>query len=282
MSEFRSVLKVIRGMDTEDGGGVRLKRIIGSPDVNQFDPFLLLDEFKNDDPSGYVAGFPPHPHRGFETVTYMLSGNFTHRDSKGNEGHLGSGSVQWMTAGKGIIHSEMPAQDKGLVWGYQLWLNLPARLKKIEPRYQDIPAERIPEARLKGGTAKIIAGTLGAATGPGEAHYPVTFFDISLEPGALFEHAVPRNQNSICYVYEGSANLGREFEAREVTAGHLALFADDGDLVRIKAGRPGTRLLFLAAQKLNEAVVRGGPFVMNTREELMQAFQDYQNGVLDA
>ena len=185
----RVVEQIVAGIKTTDGAGVNLRRIIGSPELNLLDPFLLLDEFKSDDKDDYIAGFPSHPHRGFETVTYLMHGAFRHRDSKGNEGHLRSGSVQWMTAGRGIIHSEMPEQEDGQVWGYQLWVNLPQKYKMTEPRYQDIPAEKIPVVEENGRMVKIIAGEYDGVEGPAESFFPISYFDVTLEANSSFRHA---------------------------------------------------------------------------------------------
>lgn len=273
----RKITQIIRGMDTSDGAGVKLKRILGSPELNQLDPFLLLDEFKNDNPDDYAAGFPDHPHRGFETVTYMMAGAFTHRDSKGHEGHLTAGSVQWMTAGKGIIHSEMPEQTDGLAWGYQLWLNLPAKLKMTEPKYQDLPTEKLPVVEKEGKRIKILSGEYEGAKSPGKSFIPFTYFDVRLEPGTTFTYPVPSDQNAFIYVIEGKAEAGGE---KAVQAGHLGVLSE-GDSVKIEAAnQKPAHFLFAAAQKLNEPVVRGGPFVMNTMGELKQAFYDYQTGQL--
>jgi quercetin 2,3-dioxygenase len=272
--QIRTVEKTIRGMDTSDGAGVKLKRILGSPELNMLDPFLLLDEFKNDDPDDYAAGFPDHPHRGFETVTYMMAGEFTHRDNKGHEGHLKAGSVQWMTAGRGIIHSEMPEQADGLAWGYQLWLNLPAQFKMTEPKYQDIPSEKLPVVERDGIRVKVLAGEYGSAKSPGRSFIPFTYLDVRLDPGAVFRREAPRDQNAFLYVIEGSALAGDS----NVQPGHLGVFGE-GDGVEIHpGGEKPLRFLFASAQKLNEPVARGGPFVMNTVGEVKKAFADYQTG----
>ncbi len=274
--QTRRIIQTIKGQNTSDGAGVKLKRIIGTEELNQLDPFLLLDEFKNDNPDDYAAGFPDHPHRGFETVTYMMAGAFTHRDSNGHEGHLTAGSVQWMTAGKGIIHSEMPEQTDGLAWGYQLWLNLPAKLKMTNPKYQDLSSEKLPILEKDGIRVKILAGEYGGAKSPGKSFIPFTYFDIQLKPGAVFNHLAPSNQNAFIYVIEGKVKSGPE--ASQVKAGYLGVFGE-GDSVQVQSGddKP-VHFLFASAQKLNEPVVRGGPFVMNTMGELKKAFYDYQTG----
>lgn len=278
METIRKIAQVIRGMDTSDGAGVKLKRILGSPELNQLDPFLLLDEFKNNNADDYAAGFPDHPHRGFETITYMVAGAFTHRDSKGNEGHLTAGSVQWMTAGRGLVHSEMPEQTDGLAWGYQLWLNLPAKLKMTEPKYQDIPSEKLPVVEKDGIKAKVLAGEFLGAKSPGKSFIPFTYLDVELKPGAAFTFSLPLDQNAFLYVIEGKAKTGPSEEPTYVKAGYLGVLGE-GDSVRVlSADDKPARFLFAAAQKLNEPVVRGGPFVMNTMGELKQAFYDFQTG----
>jgi len=280
MSKLRNITQLIQGKPTSDGAGVKLKRIIASPELDQLDPFLLLDEFKNDNPDDYAAGFPDHPHRGFETVTYLLSGAFTHRDSHGNEGHLKSGAVQWMTAGKGVIHSEMPEQTDGLAWGYQLWLNLPGKLKMIDPKYQDIPAEDLPVVNQDGVRAKILAGTYNGTTSPAQSHTPVDYFDLYLVPGAVFKQPVPKDHNAFIYVIDGKAKTGSPDEPTYVKAGFLGVYGP-GDSVQVQAdGDKPIHLLFASGQKINEPVVRGGPFVMNTMGELKKAFFDYQTGQL--
>jgi redox-sensitive bicupin YhaK (pirin superfamily) len=280
MKNLRKITQIIRGMDTSDGAGVKLKRILGSPELNQLDPFLLLDEFKNDDPNDYAAGFPDHPHRGFETVTYMMAGAFTHRDSKGNEGHLTAGSVQWMTAGKGIIHSEMPEQTEGLAWGYQLWLNLPAKFKMTEPKYQDLPSDKLPIVEKKGIRVKILAGEYEGAKSPGRSFTPFVYLDVKLEPGSAFTYPAPKDHNAFIYVIEGKAKTGDGKEPSYVKSGYLGVFGE-GDSVSVEAAdNESLHFLFASAQKLNEPVVRGGPFVMNTMGELKQAFYDYQTGLL--
>ncbi len=269
--------KIVHGQPTLDGDGVKLTRIIGTHELNFFDPFLLLDEFKNDKPADYIGGFPPHPHRGFETITYMVAGNFTHEDSRGNKGHLTSGSVQWMTAGKGIIHSEMPAQVNGLVWGFQLWLNLPAKLKMTEPKYQDISAEQIPNIQKDFGSIKIISGQYENTSGPGKSFTPFTYFDVNLEASSSFTYSVPVDQNTMVYQIDGSSKFSNDGQNQTLKPYDLGLLSE-GTEIKIKSTEKGSRFLFLSAQVINEPVARGGPFVMNTKTEIMQAFQDYQNG----
>jgi hypothetical protein len=273
----RRVVKVVSGQPTSDGAGVRLTRVIGTPELDHLDPFLLLDEFKSDRPGDYLAGFPDHPHRGFETVTYMLAGAMLHQDHVGNRGELVAGSVQWMTAGRGIIHSEMPRQQDGLMWGFQLWVNLPARDKMTAPRYQDIPPEKIPETSLAPGVrARVVVGTIDGAEGPvqGIATQPL-YLDLRMEPEARLEHALPAGHNAFAYVYEGRAVVG----GQTINGGQLAVLGD-GERVSVVTKDVGARFLLLAARPLGEPIARYGPFVMNTKEEIAQAVQDYKRGTL--
>jgi len=272
----RPVLRTVRGQPTSDGAGVKLTRVIGTAALGELDPFLMLDEFRSDSGSDYIAGFPDHPHRGFETVTYMLAGRMRHRDNQGNSGLLVPGSVQWMTAGRGIVHSEMPEQENGLMWGFQLWVNLPAREKMTAPRYQDIPPEQIPEAEAgKGVRVRVLAGTLNGITGPVQAvaTEPV-YLDIRLDAGATFTTPLPSTHHAFAYVYEGAATVGDT--GRQVVRGDLAVLGQ-GDSFQVSATHPA-RLILVAGRPLHEPVARYGPFVMNTREEIMQAFADFQAG----
>ena len=273
-TKIRTVQQIVKGIQTSDGDGVNLTRIIGSPELNMLDPFLLLDEFGSNDPDDYIAGFPPHPHRGFETITYMLNGKFRHKDSAGNEGYLTDGSVQWMTAGKGVIHSEMPEQTEGLVRGFQLWLNLPKEKKMIEPAYNDIPADKIPIVNVPGGQVKIISGTFSDITGPGISHTGILYYDILLDTGSEIIIPIENGWNGFCYVYEGSISCGQT-----VSKSHLAILSTEG-VFRCTATINNTRFILVAGMPLNEPVARGGPFVMNTRGEILQAFEDYQAGRL--
>ena len=275
MDTTRSIQKVIQGVQTTDGAGVNLTRIIGSMELNMLDPFLLLDEFGSDNPKDYIAGFPPHPHRGFETITYMLNGKFRHKDSAGNEGYLTDGSVQWMTAGRGVIHSEMPEQTEGLVRGFQLWLNLPKEKKMIEPAYNDIPAERIPKVDFEGGRARIISGKFLGISGPGKPHTGMLYYDIVLDLSTHFTMPIDNGWNAFIYIYEGSVQLDRE-----VNKGHLIVLDQEGEL-DLTAGQKGAKFIVVAGEPLNEPVARGGPFVMNSKGEVLKAFEDYQNGILD-
>ena len=273
-TKTRTIQQIVKGIQTSDGAGVNLTRIIASPSLNMLDPFLLLDEFGSDNPDDYIAGFPPHPHRGFETITYMLNGKFRHKDTAGNEGYLTDGSVQWMTAGKGVIHSEMPEQTEGLVRGFQLWLNLPKEKKMIEPAYNDIPADEIPTVSIPGGQVKIIAGTFSGVTGPGRSHTGMLYYDISLDNGSDITVPIQNGWNSFCYVYEGAISCGQP-----VSKGHLAVLGTE-DIFRCTSIEDNTRFILVAGVPLNEPVARGGPFVMNTKGEILQAFEDYQAGRL--
>jgi redox-sensitive bicupin YhaK (pirin superfamily) len=277
METVRTVVRTVEGLETSDGAGVNLKRIIGSPELDYLDPFLLLDEFSSDNPDDYMAGFPPHPHRGFETVTYMLQGKFQHKDSAGNEGLLTSGSVQWMTAGRGVIHSEMPEQVEGMVRGFQLWINLPKELKMTEPAYQDIPSKKIPEVCEEGVTVRVITGQYVGVSGPASAKTGMLYLDIHLDRESDFSHSIANGWNCFLYVYDGLVHVD---DQDEIAPGHLAVLATEGE-VRLIAGPEGGRCLLIAGEPLNEPIARGGPFVMNTRGEVLQAFEDYQNGKFD-
>ena len=268
----RKIKNTFQGIDTTDGAGVHLKRIIGSSQLDMLDPFLLLDEFGSDHPNDYIGGFPSHPHRGFETITYMLNGKFRHKDSNGNEGILTEGSVQWMTAGRGVIHSEMPEQTEGLVRGFQLWLNLPKALKMIQPTYRDIDHSKIPKEDFPGGTIKIIAGKYNDIEGPGRPHTMILYHDVNLEKYANFNLPLIDGWNVFIYVYEG--NIVME---KNVSKNNLAILDNFGDL-ELTTEKDGAKFIIAGGTPLNEPVVRGGPFVMNTKTEVMQAFSDYQNG----
>jgi redox-sensitive bicupin YhaK (pirin superfamily) len=274
----RTLQKIIPSIATSDGAGVKLRRSLGASQLARHDPFLMLDEFYSDDPNDYLAGFPPHPHRGFETVTYMLDGHMQHKDSGGNTGDLGPGDVQWMTAARGLIHSEMPQQSEGRMRGFQLWLNLPAKEKMQPPAYRDIAADEIPTVAIDKGAVKVIAGefagTRGAVHGGStDPHY----WDVHLEPGAAFEAALPAAYNAFLYVYEGEAFVGAENKPLPHRAAGLL---SAGGEVRTAAGAKGARVLVLAGKPIGEPIVQYGPFVMNTREEIEQAIADYQAGAL--
>ena len=273
---YQKIKQIVEGIQTTDGAGVNLTRIIGSPELNMLDPFLLLDEFGSDNPDDYIAGFPPHPHRGFETITYMLNGKWQHKDSAGNEGKLGEGSVQWMTAGRGIIHSEMPIQTDGLARGFQLWLNLPKEKKMIEPAYQDIESEQIPIVKEKAGMVKVISGNFHGTVGPGQSHTPVLILDIQLLENSELTIPLTDGWNVFSFIYEGDV-----FAGQKLSKGQLAVYEKDGD-VDFKTKDNKARIFFAAGEPLNEPVARGGPFVMNTRGEVLQAFSDFQEGKFES
>ena len=273
----RSVVRIIQAQPTSDGAGVKLARSLGSPALDYLDPFLLLDEFKSDAGTDYLAGFPDHPHRGFETVTYMLAGAMQHRDHKGNEGNLRPGSIQWMTAGRGIIHSEMPQQQDGLMWGFQLWVNLPAAEKMTAPRYQDIPPENVPEVVLKNGIKiRVLVGESHGVRGAvrGIATDPL-YLDVEVPAQLSCSLPVQRGHTAFCYVFDGSGAFGAS--GQSVTGQHLAVFSD-GEVVTVKTADTSVRFLLLAGKPLHEPVARYGPFVMNTKEEIVQAFEDFRQG----
>ncbi len=278
----RSVLQTIRGRPTSDGAGVKLTRVLDGSERIDMDPFLLLDEFRSDQAGDYIAGFPDHPHRGFETVTYMLAGRMRHRDSAGNSGLLVPGSVQWMTAGRGLVHSEMPEQEDGLMWGFQLWVNLPARDKMTAPRYQDIPAAEIPLLDLgAGATARVLAGRLRDTAGPVETGATAaTYVDIYLAAGAECEEKLAAPQDTcFVYVYDGQLEIGAAGAATTLPRGSLGVLGP-GDTLRLAAGGAAAKCIVVAGRPLREPVARYGPFVMNTRAEIEQAFADYQAGRL--
>ena len=280
----RGVTRLVRGMATSDGAGVKLTRVIGQPQLQDLDPFLMLDEFGTENPGDYIGGFPSHPHRGFETVTYMLDGRMRHKDNHGHEGVLVPGSVQWMTAGRGIVHSEMPEQQEGRMRGFQLWINLPARDKMTEPKYQELGPEKIPVANLgKGVSVKVIAGRIGDTVGPiVQATTDPTYLDVALEAGAQLTHLVPFDHAAFLYVYEGSVRVGSGESAATIEAHQLAVLGTGAE-IRLEgrepaADSPVSRAILVAGRPLREPVAKYGPFVMNTREELIRAVEDFQAG----
>jgi redox-sensitive bicupin YhaK (pirin superfamily) len=278
LSTPRAVVQTLRGQPASDGAGVKLTRVIGQPKLPDLDPFLLLDEFGTDKPEDYIAGFPEHPHRGFETVTYMLDGRMRHKDNHGHEGVLEPGAVQWMTAGRGIVHSEMPEQSAGRMRGFQLWMNLPARDKMNPPNYQEFGGDRLPVVDRPGVNVKVIAGSLDGVTGP--VTQPATdpiYLDIRLDAGVDFQLPVPAGHSAFVYVYEGALSVGASREAATINAQELAVLGD-GTEVKLSGREARTRAIVVAGRPLREPVARYGPFVMNTREELQQAFADYQAG----
>lgn len=279
INRVRTVERLVHGRPTSDGAGVKMTRVLGHELQRRLDPFLMMDAFANENPDDYMGGFPDHPHRGFETVTYMLAGAMRHRDSTGNEGLLGPGGAQWMTAGSGLVHSELPEQEDGLMEGFQLWLNLPARDKMTTPSYRDIPDTEIPEVDLPdGGLVRVLAGEhdgiLGAVT------RPVTdplYLDVHLPAGARFERDLASHRNAFAYVYRGVATAGE----RALPVRTMAVFANDGDRVDLVAGPEGARFMLVAGTPLRETIVSYGPFVMNNEQQIKQAFADYRAGLFE-
>ncbi len=280
LTQPRSVERIIVGQATSDGAGVKLTRVLTQNLQRRLDPFLMLDAFGTDNPGDYIGGFPDHPHRGFETVTYMLDGRMRHRDSAGNEGLLSGGGVQWMTAGRGVIHSEMPEQEHGRMEGFQLWLNLPARDKMCPPWYRDIPAAEIPRLQTaEGVSVRVIAGAShGVAGAMQREHTEPLYLDLQLPPGAVFEQALAASHNAFVYVYRGALDISGQVVPRQ----RMAILADTpgSDGVRLRAGSEGARAILIAGQPLNEPIAQYGPFVMNTNEQIFQAVQDFQAGRL--
>jgi len=281
----RKLQRAIEAIPTTDGAGVKLRRSLGQTAWARLDPFLMLDHFSTENPDDYIAGFPAHPHRGFETVTYMLDGHLRHEDHLGNKGDLKSGGVQWMTAGRGIVHSEMPQQEQGRMRGFQLWINLPAKEKMKPAGYRDIQPEEIPVVSLPNGArVKVIAGSLvhDGRTTQGPVHGLSTdpiYFDVELPAAAQFKHPVTRGYHAFVYPFEGSVEIGQE-GARRLLETHSAGVLSDGDEIELTGGPEGGRVILLAGRPLQEPIVQYGPFVMNSRDEIEQAIRDYQNGVL--
>ncbi len=279
----RQLQQILPGRETSDGAGVRIKRSLGQHQHARFDPFLMLDEFGSNSRDDYIAGFPSHPHRGFETVTYMLEGHMLHEDHMGNKGDLRNGDVQWMTAGRGIIHSEMPQQQDGAMRGFQLWLNLPAAEKMKPAHYQDIPAAEIPTAVLpNGGSIKVIANSAFVAgrivAGPIQGlTTEAIYWDVHLPQGSEFHHALPEDHNTFVYVYEGELAVGED--KRKLTKDNAGLLSK-GDQLSVLATQADTRFLVISGKPIKEPIVQYGPFVMNTTDEIEQAIQDYRSGEL--
>ena len=278
---LRSVSRIVKGMPATDGAGVELTRVIGQPVLPMLDPFLLLDAFRSDKPEDYIAGFPPHPHRGFETVTYLLAGRMRHQDNAGHEGVIEPGGIQWMTAGKGIVHSEMPEQENGMLEGFQLWINLPASHKMDTAAYQEYPAEQIPlETRQAGIEVRVISGVTSKGT-KGPVVQPLTeplYLDVLVPAGQNYFEALPEAHNAFLYVIHGSVSLENE-DGETMSLGRDDLgVLTQGDAVSLQAGEEDARFLVVAGKPLREPVARGGPFVMNTRTEVQQAFEDFKQG----
>lgn len=277
MTMTRSVTRIFPSQLASDGAGVRLRRSIGTQEISELDPFLLLDNFGTENPDDYIAGFPEHPHRGFETVTYMIAGQMRHKDSTGAEGVLGPGSIQWMTAGRGILHSEMPEQREGEMSGFQLWVNLPAKDKMCDPRYQNIEPEDVPVVDLGETQIRVLAGEImtedGLVTGPiSEVAVDPIYLDVTLAPGATYRHATPPGHTAFVYVFKGAADVN----GQEVRQHHLATLSE-GNIVELSSNTGG-RLILVAGAPIGEPVARYGPFVMNNFEEIQQAIQDFQTG----
>ena len=280
LQQARGIERIVTGQATSDGAGVKLTRVLTQDLQRRLDPFLMLDAFGTDNPGDYIGGFPDHPHRGFETVTYMLDGRMRHRDSAGHEGLLASGGVQWMTAGRGVIHSEMPEQEAGRMEGFQLWLNLPAKDKMCAPWYRDIPAAEIPQLRTpEGVTVRLIAGRSHGVDGAmqRDATQPL-YLDLELPAGASFDQALPASHNAFVYVYRG----GLVIDGQAVPRQRMAILdnAPGSDGVRLQAGPEGAKAILIAGQPLNEPIAQYGPFVMNRNEEIFQAVEDYRAGRL--
>ena len=279
--QARKVMRVIRPEATSDGAGVKLKRSIATQTLDYLDPFLLFDHFGSENSDDYIAGFPMHPHRGIETVTYMLAGAVKHRDSSGNSGIIRAGDVQWMTAGGGIMHEEMPQLEGGRLDGFQLWVNLPARLKMSKPRYQEIVSQDIPSVEQENGVRiRVIAGAVGDVRGSvKDIAADPTYLDISVPANTSFTHPIPRGHTAFAYVFAGEGNFGisDDGDGKQVNAPHLVVF-DDGDQIQVSASENGVRFLLISGKPLNEPIARYGPFVMNTEEEIEQALLDLRRG----
>ncbi len=277
----REVQEVVTPSPTSDGAGVQLRRSIATPKLDHLDPFFLFDHFGSENPDDYIAGFPMHPHRGIETITYILDGRVEHQDSIGNSGVIGAGDVQWMTAGSGIMHEEMPKVGPRRLDGFQIWVNLPAKLKMTKPRYQDVPSGKIPEVvRGDGARIRIIAGEVdGKAGAVREIFAEPTFLDVALPAGGLFEQPVARGHTAMLYLFEGELAVGgTDATGGKPIAATRLVILKDGDVVCARAGSAAARFLLLSAQPLNEPAVRWGPFVMNTREEIALALRELREG----
>jgi redox-sensitive bicupin YhaK (pirin superfamily) len=278
MTDRRRIERVWDSQATEEGGGVNLKRAFGHSEAQRLDPFLMLDDFHSTNPDDYVAGFPFHPHRGMETVTYMISGSVEHQDSIGNKGVIESGDVQWMTAGSGILHQEMPRSHKGMMQGFQLWVNLPRAHKMMAPRYRDVKSNMIPIFRPREGVEiKVIAGGIDGTPGPvRDLVVEVEFLDVRLGPGLEFRHEVPAKRSAFAYVFEGDGHF-EEKSDRKAHEEQVVLFTE-GQEIWAQAGKQGARFLFASGVPLNEPIAWRGPVVMNTQSELDQAFDELRRG----
>ena len=278
-STTKQVTKVVQGISTSDGAGVSLTRIIGQPDLPRLDPFLMLDFFGSDNPGEYIAGFPSHPHRGFQTVTYMLAGKMRHKDSVGNEGVIDAGGIQWMNAGRGIIHEEMPEQEEGLLQGFQLWVNLPANEKMSAPNYQDIQPDLVPLVNAGNASVKVLAGEFDGVQGPVKTTAVApTFLDITLFKGAT-DIGVKSGESAFIYVYDGHVSVDSDEQGTRLKQGSLGILSITGSRLSLIAN-DNAKLILVSGKPINEPVVQYGPFVMNSQQEIVQAFNDYQNGTL--
>ena len=280
IAQIRNVIQLIEPQSVIEGAGVKLIRSIATPTLDHVDPFLLFDHFGSNDPADYIKGFPMHPHRGIETVTYMISGHVNHKDSIGNSGSITDGDVQWMTSGRGILHEEMPQPHKDEMIGFQLWVNLPARLKMTSPRYQNITSDQIPEIQHDDGVKiRVIAGMVDGVHGPvKEIVAEPTYLDISIPPNGAFSHSIERGQAAFAYIFEGEGIIGAGNTAdKRIPHPRLVVFGD-GDRVTVRAAESGVRFLLVSGKPLNEPIARWGPFVMNTQEEIEQTLQELKNG----
>jgi len=279
--QLRTVERLVKGQPTSDGAGVKLTRVLTHEWQQRLDPFLMLDHFGSEEASDYIAGFPDHPHRGFETVTYMLQGRMRHRDSRGNEGLLQNGDVQWMTAGRGLIHSEMPEQEEGKMEGFQLWLNLPAKLKMCDPKYMDIPHAKLPQLDAAPQVrVTVIGGSVNGTPGPIQSeHTQPQFWDVHFHAdGAVFEQALPLGHHAFIYVYRGSVSVTGASGSTEVPVERMGILGD-GDGLRLSAAT-GSKAIVLAGKPLREPIAQHGPFVMNTRQQLIEAVEDFKAGLM--
>ena len=276
----RTVERLVQGVATSDGAGVKLTRVLTQQLQRRLDPFLMLDAFRNENPDDYIGGFPDHPHRGFETVTYMIAGRMRHHDSAGNQGLLGPGGVQWMTTGSGLIHSELPEQQEGLMEGFQLWLNLPGRNKMIKPSYRDIPTDQVPEVTTALGVkVRVIAGSSHGVEGAVQRPDTLPIYvDVHLPAGAQFTQDIPAGHNAFAYTYRGDVTIA----GTSVPDRSMAILANNGaQQVTLSASQP-SRVLIIAGQPLNEPIAQYGPFVMNTGDEIQQTLRDYRDGKFEA
>lgn len=274
--KVRNVKRIIPTTEVSEGAGVTVHRSIGTPALRNLDPFLMLDHFGSDQPGEYIAGFPDHPHRGFNTFTYMLDGHMLHQDSMGNKGDLRSGGAQWMKAGSGVIHSEMPQQSEGLMRGFQLWINLPAEQKMSPPAYQEYSPQALPVVEQAGLQVKVLLGKYQGIAGPIQDPYThVQYYDITLGVGEVFAHTIASSLNAFTYIYEGQVQI-----AGQVLPTHSLVVFADGDTVEIQSGKEQSRFILVAGQPIGEPIVQYGPFVMNTQTEIHQAMADYRDGTL--